>query len=436
MSRRAGLLLGALLAAWPQAAAAAPPALPDPALDAARALLWGGDLGAAARAFAAILERRPADVDALLGAAQACRWSGRPLAALEPAQRALALAPGRRDVREEVAAAHADLERPRRARAVLAAGGLAPSGELAGRLARLERPALALATTAYDDSNGLVRLAPRGALALSLPGDGRLVLGGGATRVRGGGLTLDRAVASASLIVPWEQASLGASWVTYLGGGAPAHGAGLSAAYRASDALRLGLSARHRPFLEVAEPLATDEQAFYAAGVGGATDAGGLARRGVDELRLTVGTAPWRGAYLYLDAKALWVGDGNSGYTSSAGIGADLAALAAPGGPVGLLARLDTYLAGFDRATPDYYSPSSLVALSPGAELQLRLGSAVDLSGAAGPTFALGQSGAGWWAGAGVRLRLRLLTVAARAQERRDPWYHSRGAWIAIEAPL
>jgi tetratricopeptide (TPR) repeat protein len=401
---------------------------------AARALLWHGELAAAERAFESILDGDPNNVDALIGLAQARRWSGRPLAATAPVARAVLLAPDRRDSREELAWAYVDAGRPVRASALLQAAAVEPSAELAKALERLRKPVLSLSATAYDDSNGVARLAPRFALAFPLPGDCRLVVGAGASSVQDGGETIDRRVAGASLSIPWERASLSGEWAVYQGAGAPLYEGELSASYRILDELRLALAARRRPFLEPAEPLAADEQAFYDAGVNGALDPAAVARRGVDELRLKVQSAPLRASYAYADAKAFRVSDGNHGFSAALGVGFDLVSLIAKGSPVSFFARWDTYVAGFAEPRPAYFSPSSLVAQSPGAEMRVRIGSALEVMGEGGMTFTQGQSG--WYGGVGSRLRLAAFSLALRTQAREDPWYHTRKAWVEIEIPL
>jgi hypothetical protein len=424
-------------------ALAAAGALPGWAQDAyddvarARALLAGGDPPAAERSFARILAGGGRDVDALVGIAQARRWSGRPLAAADAAARAVRLAPDRLDAREELAWAHVDAGRPASASAAFRGVRAIPSPALRARIGELARATATVAATAYEDSNGASRVASRVALAFPV-GDARLTLVGGGSRAEVGAAPLDRGVAGASLTVPLGRAELAGGWAAHRGPDEePLYEGQLALRLAPSDGARIGVAVRRRPFVEV-ESLATDEAAYHAAGPGGALDPLAVARRGVDELRLSMQAAPLRGAYAYGDARGFQVTDGNRGWSAAAGAG--LALLTALGArtPVDLVLRWDAYFTGFAEPRPGYFSPGFLDGHSPGVELRARAGPALELSAAGGFTWSLASDPGpgGWFAGAAITVRAGPAVVSARAEARDDPWYASRRAFVSVGTRL
>jgi tetratricopeptide (TPR) repeat protein len=402
----------------------------------ARELLWNGKLHDAERSFARVLQREDGNVDALVGIAQARRWAGRPLAARHAAARALRLAPDRGDAREELAWAYVDAGRGAVASAVLH-DLAAPSAALRARIDELSRPAVTVVGTAYEDSNGAVRLASRVGIALPLH-DARLTVIGGGTRVTVAPEALDRGVVGAAVAIPLGRAELTGGWAMHRGADrALLHEGQVGVRLAFTDRARVGLAGRRRPLVEV-ESLATDEVAYHASGPGGALDPRYVAQRGVDELRLSMQGAPFRAVYAYADARGFTVTDANRGWSLAAGTGLNLLAVLGAGGPVDMVLRWDAYLTGFAEARPGYFSPSFLDGHSPGVELRARAGSVLELVAEGGYTLSLvsDRGPGGWYGGGGVMVRAGALTFSARGQARNDPWYASRRAFVSIGTRL
>ena len=141
--------------------------------------------------------------------------------------------------------------------------------------------------------------------------------------------------------------------------------------WTAHDELTITAGARHRPFIEVADPFTMDERAFHAAGIGGAQiieQAVGLV---VDEATLAFDTTPVRWLSFYGDGHAMRISDGDLGFMASTGAAIDTIGVFGKF-PVSLYARWDTYLTGFRREQPAYYSPGFFDAHSVGPEVRVR----------------------------------------------------------------
>lgn len=409
----------------------------SPTLKQAQALLWSGETAQAEAALETLLRAEPQNVQAMIHLSEARRWSGRPMEAQKVAEAAVALDPDHPGARYELAWTLADQGSRGRARSVLEAGGLSAEGPLAERLAALEalRPSLAL--TVFGDSYGVVRTAPRARFALALPGDFELVVGGGRDTLRLGTTQLERNVAGAQLSAEASRAQLFAAVAMHQGSDALMVEASGKIVYRLSDKTRVGASLRRRPFLAPAEPLATGVESFHSAGGGGASDLLAMAQRGVDDLQASVVAAPFRGAYLYSELRLFEVTDKNRGYSFAGGLGVDLLQLVGLRSPLALVVRWDSFLTGFERELPAYFSPAFLDAHSPGGELKLRLGEHVQLSAEAGPSFSLNGAAAssrGWFAGGGASVTFRHFSAAARYQAREEPWFASRRGWVELSA--
>ena len=417
---------------------ASPPADAPLTLADAEALLWAGRLADAEVA----LERLASggDPSALVRLSQARRWSGRPLSAREAALRALALAPERGDVREEVAWTWVDDGRATRASEVLGTGASGASGELLARIRQLRRVSASFGGTAYSDNYGVIRFAPRVRLDVPWGRDARLSLGGGASRLSQGGEVGWSESAGAELTVPLDCVQLaGGAGIHRVASGALLTEGHAALVVRPSDAFRVELLARRRPFVEALAILTTEVDAFHGAGVGGALDLGPLERRGVDEARLSVVAQPFGGAWLYGVGRAFAITDGNRGWSAAVGAGLSLTRLVRARGPLDVALRWDSYLTGFSEPRAAYLSPPYLDAHSPGLELTLRLGQRFALSVEGGPTFSSDSAaleGAGWFAGAGVEVTLGRAKLGLRAQARRDPWFESTRAWSRIQVPF
>jgi hypothetical protein len=424
------LVLAALLAS-------SPPADAPLTLAEAEALLWNGRLADAEAA----LERlawggNPA---VLVRLSQARRWSGRPLGAREAALRALALAPERHDVREEVAWTWVDEGRAAQALEVLGGGGPGASNELLARIRELRRASLSLGGTAYSDNYGMVRFAPRVRLDIPWARDARLSVGGGGSRLsqREAGWSES---AGAELAFPLDYVRLiGGAGVHRVASGALLTEGHAALVFRPVDAFQLDVLARRRPFVEGVPILATDVESFHGAGVGGAVDLAQMERRGVDELRLGLIAQPVAGAWVYAVGRAFATTDRNRGWSAALGVGLSLTRLLRLRGPFQAALRWDSYLTGFAEPRAAYLSPAYLDAHSPGAELTVRLGERFALSVEGGPTFSSNSAaleGVGGFGGAGLEVGLGRAKLGLRVQARRDPWFESARAWVRLEVPL
>lgn len=239
----------------------------------------------------------------------------------------------------------------------------------------------------------------------------------------------------ATLSVPWRIVRATAAHAVHVDTASTLHETALAAAVKPDARLELSVAIRRRPFVQMADTLAVDDQAFYSAGPGGATRLAAAWPLTVDELRLGAKGGPTRWSYVYADARGMKISDGNRGWTVSAGAGASVMAIAGADGPLDVTARWDTWYATYSEVQAAYYSPDDVVSHSPGVEIRFRR-PAFELAGEGGVTFAPGQSFTGTFAGGSGILRLGRVSVVARAQARRDPWYASRRGWIAIQTEL
>ncbi len=404
------------------------------------ALLAQGRLAEAEEGYRSWAERSPASVDAWLGLCRILRWTGRLIESREAAARAIALAPQRADAREELARTYAAEALPSEALSSLPG---APPDDLRTDLRRLRDVTLVLSSAASDDSNGISRIAPRLVLEVPLPADARLVVGGGMSRVGWSCTTctntdLGHQLAGISLQAPAERVGWSLTYVLHQGAGVVAHEGGAALHVQAADSLGVTLAVRHRPFLETADSLATDETAFHGAGAGGALRPDLVEWLFVNEGRMSLQLAPARSTYAYGEARVLHATDGNDGWSVASGLGVDLVGLARLGWPVQLYARWDAYFTGFAESRTTYFSPSFQDGQSPGLDLRVRFGDLLSAGVEGGRTFTFFTSaqGGGWFGGGQVALRLSSASVALHGQVRDDPWYGSRRLWLSIRTVL
>jgi hypothetical protein len=403
------------------------------------ALVSQGQVEEAAAGFGALLEADPADVDAAVWLARLRRWSRRLEAARALSEQALAIDPSRGDAREELAWALAESGHGRRAVEVLAEA--TPSPGLAALLARLQRPALTLSGALSDDTNGLSRAAPRIALAWPLPADASLTVGAGWSRLGDAAGPSDHRLVGATVRAPTGPLWLSGGYTFHQGsdssGSAAFHEASVGVRLQPGDGLALDLSARRRPMVEAARSLATDDEAFHQAGVGGALDLAKAQWLSVSEARLALQASPAAPLFTYAEGRVLATGDDNRGWSMAAGVGLDLLRLFSLRAPASLQLRWDAYLTGFAQRRAAYYSPSFQDGHSPGLDLRVRFGDSAEVGVEGGPTFSLFSDGqVGWFAGGQARLRAGGLSAALHLQERHDPWYGSRRAWLSLGAGL
>jgi hypothetical protein len=403
----------------------------------ADALLSAGRLADAEAALEPLASR--GDPSALLRLSQVRRWSGRPIAAREAALRALALAPDRRDVREEVAWTWVDAGRAAPAMEVLDRAAAAASNQLVARIGELRRASASIGATAYSDNQGIARYAPRVRVDVPLWRDARLSVGGGSTRLSQQEAEWSEG-AGAEVAIPLDFIQLiGGAGVHRLSSGALLTEGHAALGLRPVDEFRVELRARRRPFVEGVPILATELEAFHGAGVGGALDLAQVERRGVDELRLEIAAQPFGGSWIYGVGRAFATSDHNTGWSTAVGAGLSVTRLLRARGPLEAALRWDSYLMGFSEPRTAYLSPRFLDAHSPGAELTLHLGSSCALSVEGGPTFSSDSAalqGMGWFGGAGVEVALGRAKLGVRAQARRDPWFESTRAWTRFQIPF
>jgi hypothetical protein len=262
--------------------------------------------------------------------------------------------------------------------------------------------------------------------------------GGPPAAGRGSGSTTTapgRSMAGGALSIPWSVFRASVGYAVYFDSQTTLHDREIGLTVKPCSGLELSGALRHRPFVEMAEPLAVDEQVFYTAGPGGAMNLLAAWPLAVDELRLIGKVAPTAWSYVYGDARRMAISDGNRGWNASVGAGASVAQLLGFRGPVDVTARWDTWAAAYSATSAVYYSPANIVTHSPGLEVRLRR-SAFEIAAEGGITFAPGQNFTGsFWGGSAV-LHLGRVSIVARGQTRSDPWFASRKVWLAVQSDL
>jgi hypothetical protein len=200
---------------------------------------------------------------------------------------------------------------------------------------------LSISCPAYDDSLGISRFAPRFVEELSLTPGAHLVVGGGPTYATQGSYVLTNPAFGARLhwrfgrlFVEGELAVFGEPELW-----APALTLGLDPIGWA----HLTLGAHRRPFIEVVDALATDEQAFSGSGVGGALRLASAAPLGVNEMGLAMSLTPGSWLSIYADGRAMTISDGNLGFTLATGLGFNTLGFLGASPAVRLFVRWDSY---------------------------------------------------------------------------------------------
>jgi len=403
------------------------------AIERAQVLAWKGRFRPALQGYRALLVQDPEDVDARLGLARTLRWIGRPLAARGHARRALARAPEREDAREELAWSYAQVGQRAATGRVLEE--VTPSRELRRHLTLLAKSRLATAAAGSGNSFGIYRTAPRVRARILLPGDVTLEPSAGASYMQQGETSRAYGVAGVAASVAIDRVEVAVGAGIYAGSSYVAADAHARVAVQVADPLRLAVAYRRRPFVEAALPGAVDEAGFHGAGLGGAQLLDETAPLDVDQLSATINLTPGRWAYVYGDGTYVWVSDQNRGFAVSSGFGVDALGFGRTL-PVGLLARWDTYLVGYDAARAAYYAPTLLDVHSVGPELRVRAWK-IDLAAGGGATFPLVVTGAkGWFTGGALGLRTRRITAALRGDYRADAYFEQWRAWIALDIAL
>lgn len=295
---------------------------------------------------------------------------------------------------------------------------------------------LTLASVFSDDSTGLARAAPRLTVELALPREARLALGAGASVLGQAGARATHTLAGVALALPLGPLRLEAAYALHQGSGGPLHDASGALDLTLAEGWGIALGARHRPLIEGAAALATGEEAFHAAGAGGALLLPEAQWLPVDEARLSVRAAPARATFVYGDGRASAIGDGNRAWSAAAGVGVDLVAAAAPGLPVQAWVRWDAWFTGFRESRAAYFSPSFQDVQSPGLDLRVQLGP-LAATATGGRTLALWSAGqAGWFGGGALQVQAGGVELSLRGQVREDPWYTSRRLWLQVRLGL
>jgi tetratricopeptide (TPR) repeat protein len=405
-------------------------------LERLQVLLWSGRTADAERGYAVLVAADPTDARAALGLARTRRWQGHPLAALASAERAVDLAPTDGDAREELAEVLLALELPAAAGRVLGAPAAPPA--LRARGARLRRPRVAASATASSESPGVQRLTPRVRAELQLGGDLRVDVGAGLVRLGSDTVELDYRLAAAGL--SWHRPRLVAALrvALYETRGDLLGAADGSVRVRLGDLARVEAGVRRRPLAELADPLAVDVNAFFAAGAGGVIDLEAARRLGADEARLVAQVRAGGAGYLYADARALSLSDGNRAVTASLGAGVDLLRLSgARTDRLALTARVDSYLAAYREATTLYFSPVRHDSHLAGGDVRVNLGRSLSVTAGGGYVRSISESdAAGWAAGAAVELRLGGWKLDARFERRDQLAFQVVRGWLAIAGRL
>lgn len=349
------------------------------------------------------------------------------------------------------AAAPADdvvgVEPPAPARTVPRGGSAAPKAS--------DRPLrITISVDGYTDKGGVYLVEPRLVGSLPVPLQSELRVGASYTEAGlqlaapaakgpppkpggSGGTTVSaapgRSMAGASLSVPWSIVRATAGYAVFFDSQSTLQDREIALSVKPLSAIELSGALRHRPFVEMADPLAVDDQVFYTAGPAGAVSLLEAWPLTVDEVRLAAKISPTAWAYLYADGRSMAISDGNRGWNASGGAGVSLATLFRWSAPLDVTARWDTWAAAYSTAMTAYYSPSSVVSHSPGLEVRLKR-SAFEVAAEGGITFAPRQSFTGVFGGGSAILRLGRVSAVARAQMRSDPWFASRKAWVAVQS--
>jgi hypothetical protein len=294
------------------------------------------------------------------------------------------------------------------------------------------RPRLAFTTVAFEDSSGVTAVEPR--LVATMPtAPADVTLGAGLTRLGRGARS--EAWSSGGVAVSFGRGSAraGAAYATHFGPGAAMHDVEVNAGYEGAAGWGAAAAWRRHPFAHPVPALAADDQLFYSAGPGGASDAFAAARLPVNDVRLTAHAPLSRAVSTYLEAHRFDVDDGNRGWTASFGAGAELTAAAGLAWPVRVVVRYDGWAASWAEERPAYYAPAGVATHSPGVELRARAGP-LEVAGEAGFTFVgPGEGSSGLFGGGSAVLRLGAYAVVARAQSRTDPSYASKRAWVVVQ---
>jgi hypothetical protein len=280
-----------------------------------------------------------------------------------------------------------------------------------------------------SDSLGIIRIGPRLVGRAALLKQLELSIGGGMTYATQGATVLEDPLGAARLRWLFGRFSIDGGLAVF---GKPTLvlAPSFNIAGNLLDGFRVVVGVHHRPFIEVADALATDEQAFHNAGVGGASDLAAASTLTLNELELLVNLAPWPWLYLYADGKGMSVSDGNHGFTVATGTGINLFGVFGWWSPLQLYARWDTYLVGFRASSAAYYSPSFFDGDGVGAELRWKVVNALELSANGGRTLSFATGGSGWFYGAGLDLRVGSFSLQARGAMRDEIYFVSRRVWV------
>ena len=128
------------------------------------------------------------------------------------------------------------------------------------------------------------------------------------------------------------------------------------------------------------------------------------------------------------------LGDGNQAYSLAGGGGVNVLALLPGYQPFSLFARWDTYMAGYEYQSTLYFSRETFDAHAAGGELRWRSPWNLVVSAEGGRTFPIIQDAVtGWFAGGALEVSTGIVSVQARGQIRKDPYFDWRRLWLGVE---
>ena len=305
-----------------------------------------------------------------------------------------------------------------------------------------------IGTVASQETGSLVRLALRSTLGTDLNSRLGMKVGGGGTMIQQHGTSVvEQGHFGLELKISWQRTSLAALAAGYLqrerfaGQRAdqtveavttfsPAGGVALG--HRLSAGVDMNMRIHLRPFMELSQPVATDEQMFYAAGVAGASALEQTRNMKVTEVQASLRVTPSAITTLHGDARAFRISDGNSGYTVWGGGQLDVRQLMSWKSRFRIVAVATSYVSSHQQTRPEYYSPQLLVTHNAGGRIQAHAGR-VSFSGHGGLTLVQTDGWSkGWYAGAEIRVTRHRLSAALTAETRTVPYYTWRAAGLLL----
>ena len=306
------------------------------------------------------------------------------------------------------------------------------------------------AVVASEESGRLLRFALRSTIATQLSKRINMVVGGGATYIREqGDSVIKQGLLGISLRIALGRAQLTALAAGYLhqemfsvqrqgalsdesvttfspaGGGAIGY---------QSHGIHTQLRIHRRPFIELAQPLATDAELFYSAGVGGAAVLEQVRDLTVKEVQASVRIAPSTAWAVFANGRGFQISDSNRGYVAWAGGEFDVLSILSPTLPLALYATWAGYVTSYGESRGEYFSPTRLHSQSVGGKARLQV-APVSVTGYGGLTYShTGEWSRGWYAGGHFHMTKGKFVMSISGEMRKDPYYDWRAMWISAGA--